>query len=50
LYDDTNVLRFLETAKEKGENIKVGEKKMGLHVTTKKEGVPYSMLHAHDNK
>lgn len=36
--------------KKKGKNIKVGEKKMELHVTTKKEGMPYSMLHAHDNR
>lgn len=41
---------FLKQQKKKEKNIKVGEKKMGLHVTTKKEGVPYSMLHAHDNK
>ena len=26
--------------KKKGKNIKVGEKKMGLHVTTKKEWIP----------
>lgn len=27
---------FLKQQKKKGKNIKVGEKKMGLHVTTKK--------------
>lgn len=41
---------FLKQQKKKGENIKVGEKKMGLHVTTKKEETPHSMLHERDNR
>ena len=36
MYDDTNVLRFLETAKEEREKYQSGRKKMGLHVTKKK--------------
>lgn len=31
---------FLKQQKKKEKNIKVGEKKMGLHVTTKKEWIP----------
>lgn len=41
---------FLKQQKKKGKISKWAKKKMELHVTTKKEGVPYSMLHAHDNK
>lgn len=41
---------FLKQQKKKGKILKWAKKKMGLHVTTKKEETPYSMLHECDNR
>ena len=41
---------FLKQQKKGKKNIKVCPKNISLHVTTKKEWIPYSMLHKYDNR
>lgn len=41
---------FLKQQKKKGKISKWAKKKWDCMLQQKKEGVPYSMLHAHDNR